>query len=87
MAYAHALLAEDIDPRITLDVEVEVGPHRLGGVVLHAPRRRVGALPSPMRLTYNHTGGMVCHMKTTLNIDDSVMGTLREALHRAMEGR
>jgi hypothetical protein len=37
------------------------------------------------RLTYSHTFDMVFHMKTTLNIDDSVMAQLkREA---ARQGR
>ena len=32
-------------------------------------------------MTYSHTGDMVSHMKTTLNIDDSVMARLkREAV-------
>ncbi len=36
-------------------------------------------------LTYGHTGSMVSHMKTTLNIDDTVMAQLkREA---ARQGR
>jgi plasmid stability protein len=33
-------------------------------------------------LTYPHTGHMVFHMKTTLNIDDGVMQRLREAAAR-----
>lgn len=38
-----------------------------------------------MGLTYSHTGSMVSHMKTTLNIDDTVMARLkREA---ARQGR
>ena len=41
-----------------------------------------GVSPS---LTYRHTDGMVSHMKTTLNIDDTVMAQLkREA---ARQGR
>ena len=36
-------------------------------------------------MTYTHTFDMVCHMKTTLNIDDTVMAQLkREA---ARQGR
>jgi hypothetical protein len=40
---------------------------------------------SPVALTYYHLNGMVSHMKTTLNIDDTVMAQLkREA---ARQGR
>ena len=35
-----------------------------------------------MPLTYFHTMDMVIHMKTTLNIDDSVMQRLREEAAR-----
>lgn len=35
-----------------------------------------------MPLTYVHIVGMVIHMKTTLNIDDSVMQRLREEAAR-----
>jgi hypothetical protein len=36
-----------------------------------------------VRLTYGHTDGMVSHMKTTLNIDDTVMAQLkREAVRQ-----
>ena len=38
-----------------------------------------------MRLTYNHIGRMVIHMKTTLNIDDTVMAQLRR--EAARQGR
>ena len=33
-------------------------------------------------MTYNHTGRMVIHMKTTLNIDDSVMVRLKREAAR-----
>jgi Arc/MetJ family transcription regulator len=36
-------------------------------------------------LTYNHTHDMVFHMKTTLNIDDTVMAQLRQ--EAARQGR
>jgi hypothetical protein len=32
----------------------------------------------PAALTYYHTYDMVCHMKTTLNIDDKIMQRLKE---------
>ena len=38
-----------------------------------------------MHLTYNHIGRMVIHMKTTLNIDDTVMAQLRR--EAARQGR
>ncbi len=39
--------------------------------------------PSPIPiLTYNHLIDMVSHMKTTLNIDDSVMARLRREAAR-----
>jgi Arc/MetJ family transcription regulator len=34
-------------------------------------------------LTYDHTGRMVSHMKTTLNIDDSVMARLKREAARS----
>ena len=34
------------------------------------------------QLTYRSTGNMVCHMKTTLNIDETVMQRLREEAAR-----
>lgn len=37
------------------------------------------------RLPYNHTGGMVIPMKTTLNIDDTVMRRLKRVA--AAQGR
>lgn len=33
--------------------------------------------PHTIGLTYEHTPRMVCHMKTTLNIDDTVMANLK----------
>src|SRR6266536_2131542 len=34
------------------------------------------------RLTYSHTSDMACHIKTTLNIDDTVMNRLRREAAR-----
>ena len=43
----------------------------------------VSGIPSPDgRLTYSHIVDMVFHMKTTLNIDDTVMGRLRREAAR-----
>jgi Arc/MetJ family transcription regulator len=59
---------------------------------LPAASKRVGCAPHILHgvaaivgLPYNHIPCMVCHMKTTLNIDDTVMADLkREA---ARQGR
>jgi Ribbon-helix-helix protein, copG family len=53
-------------------------------VRLQVPRRQTRGLPykTTTRLTYSHTVNMVFHMKTTLNIDDTVMGRLRREAAR-----
>src|SRR6267143_688639 len=50
----------------------------------HEPNRRdARCLGSGIpRLTYSHIVDMVCHMKTTLNIDDTVMTRLRQEAAR-----
>lgn len=50
-----------------------------------ARERAPGTLCGTDQLTYTHTERMVFHMKTTLNIDDSVMTQLRR--ESARQGR
>jgi ribbon-helix-helix CopG family protein len=45
-------------------------------------REARGASPHSLKLTYSHIAGMVFHMKTTLNIDDTVMNRLRREAAR-----
>lgn len=47
-----------------------------------AARVRVGWPRDARRLTYNHIADMVSHMKTTLNIDDTVMARLKREAAR-----
>ena len=43
---------------------------------------RIPDSPPTAPLTYSHTDNMVSHMKTTLNIDDSVMARLKREAAR-----
>src|SRR5438477_12806726 len=43
-----------------------------------SPDRRHAVDQGGLSLTYSHTTHMVSHIKTTLNIDDTVMARLRE---------
>lgn len=49
---------------------------------LHAYPRRPYNHPNKTPLTYSHIHHMVTHMKTTLNIDDSIMARLRREAAR-----
>src|SRR6266446_6740193 len=55
--------------------------HPYFGAVRRADKIRQSRL-GRSRLTYSHTSDMACHMKTTLNIDDTVMNRLRREAAR-----
>jgi len=55
--------------------------HPYFGAVRRADKIRQSRL-GRSRLTYSHTSDMACHIKTTLNIDDTVMNRLRREAAR-----